>query len=56
MLFELVALGIICVVPPIVFFAILAVFVWSLVAGIWLAVQEPAQGPAREPDVTLTAA
>jgi len=52
----LAALGIICVVPPIAFFAFLAMFVWSLVAGIWLAVQKPAQVPAREPDVTLTAA
>jgi hypothetical protein len=50
------ALGIICVVPPLSWFAFLATLVWSLVAGIWLAAQKPAQVPASEPDVTLTAA
>lgn len=50
------ALGIICMVPPVAFFAFLAMIAWSLVAGIWLAVQTPAQVPASEPEVTLTAA
>lgn len=52
----LVALGVVCAVPPISFFAFLAMFLWSLVAGIWLAVQKPAQVPASEPDVSLAAA
>jgi hypothetical protein len=50
------ALGIICAVPPIAWWALLATFLWALVAGIWLAVQKPAQVPVREPDVSLTAA
>lgn len=50
------ALGIICAVPPIAWWAFLATFVWTLVAGIWLAVQKPAAVPAREPEVSLTAA
>jgi hypothetical protein len=50
------ALGILCAVPPLSWFAFLATFLWSLVAGIWLTAQKPAQVPSSEPDVTLTAA
>jgi hypothetical protein len=50
------ALGIICAVPPISWFAFLAMLLWSLVAGIWLAVQKPPRVPASEPEVALTAA
>jgi len=50
------ALGIICAVPPLSWFAFLAMLVWSLVAGIWLAARKPAQVRASEPDVALTAA
>ncbi len=47
------ALGIICAVPPLSWFAFLAMFLWSLVAGIWLAVRKPARVPASEPEATL---
>jgi len=51
------AFGILCAVPPISWFAFLAMFLWSLVAGIMLAVRNPAaQVPAKEPDATLAAA
>lgn len=51
------AIGILCAVPPLSWFASLAVLLWSLAAGIWLAAQKPAAPvPATAPDVTLTAA
>jgi len=43
-------------VPPISFRAFLAIFLWALVAGIWLAAQRPAQAPVGERDVSLAAA
>lgn len=49
-------LGVICLVPPISWFAFLAMFLWSLVAGIWLTVKRPAQVRQTEPDLSLTAA
>jgi hypothetical protein len=49
-------LGIVSAVPPISFWAFLAMFLWTLVAGIWLAAQRPAQAPKRERDVSLAAA
>lgn len=48
------AFGVAAVVPPISWFAFLAMFLWSLVAGIWLAARKPAQVPVSEPDVSLT--
>jgi hypothetical protein len=49
--------GIACAVPPISWFALLATFLWVLVAGIWLTIQRPApSSPARERDVSLAAA
>ena len=50
------ALGVICLVPPISWFAFLAMFLWTLVAGIWLTVKRPAQVRQTEPDLSLTAA
>jgi hypothetical protein len=50
------AIGIAAAVPPVSWFALLATFLWVLVAGIWLAVQRPAPVPARERDVSLAAA
>jgi hypothetical protein len=47
------AFGILAVVPPISFFAFLAMFLWALVAGIWLAVQTPAQVRDGDRDVSL---
>jgi hypothetical protein len=49
-------LGVASAVPPISFWAFLAIFLWALVAGIWLAVKRPAPAPARERDVSLAAA
>lgn len=47
-------LGVVCAVPPLSWFLLLAMLLWSLVAGIWLGLQRPAPVPASEPDVTLT--
>lgn len=52
----LLVVGIAALVPPISWFAFLAMFLWSLVTGIWLAVRKPAQVPVPEPDVSLIAA
>jgi hypothetical protein len=49
------ALGVASAVPPISFWAFLLIFLWSLTAGIWLAVQKPAQVHRSEPEVSLTA-
>jgi hypothetical protein len=50
------ALGVASAVPPISFWAFLLIFLWSLMAGIWLAVQKPTQVHSSEPEVSLTAA
>ena len=50
------ALGVICLVPPISWFAFLAMFLWSLIAGVWLTVKRPSQVRQTEPDLSLTAA
>ena len=47
------AFGILAIVPPISFFAFLAMFLWALVAGIWLAVQGPPQVRESNRDVSL---
>lgn len=51
----LLALGVASAVPPIAFFAFLAMFLWALAAGIWLTVQKPAEVPGSMPEVSLTA-
>ena len=46
-------LGIATAVPPVSWFALLGIFLWVLVAGIWLAVQRTPQVRQAEPDVSL---
>lgn len=45
--------GIAVAVPPISFLALLAIFLWVLVAGIWLAVQGMPQVRQSDPEVSL---
>lgn len=47
------AFGICAVVPPVTFFAVLAVFLWVAASGIWLVAQGPPDVAEREPDVRL---
>jgi hypothetical protein len=47
------AFGILAVVPPVSWFAFLAMFLWALVAGIWLAVKTPAEVRQGDRDVSL---
>jgi hypothetical protein len=49
----LLVFGIAAVVPPVSWFALLAVFLWVLVAGIWLTAQSPSRVRESEPDVSL---
>ena len=48
------AFGVAAAVPPLSFFAFLAIFLWALVAGIWLVVKDraPVQAEPREPSLT----
>lgn len=48
------AFGVVAAVPPLSFFAFLAIFLWALVAGIWLVVKDraPVQAEPREPSLT----
>jgi hypothetical protein len=48
------AFGVLAAVPPLSFFAFLAIFLWALVAGIWLVVKDraPVQAEPREPSLT----
>jgi hypothetical protein len=46
-------LGIATAVPPVSWFALLGIFLWVLVAGIWLAVQRTPQVRQVEPEVSL---
>lgn len=48
------AFGIAAAVPPISWFAFLAMFVWALVAGIWLTVRVRTPAPAEQPEPSLT--
>ena len=50
------ALGVAAVVPPLSFWAFLAMVLWALAAGIWLTAQKPAPVRSREPEASLTAA
>jgi hypothetical protein len=45
--------GIGAAVPPVSWFALLGIFLWVLVAGIWLAVQGTPQVRQTEPEVSL---
>jgi hypothetical protein len=45
--------GIAAVIPPVSWFALLAIFLWVLVAGIWMAVQGTPRVRESEPDVSL---
>ena len=47
------ALGVLTVVPPVSWFAFLAMFLWALAAGIWLAVKTPAEVRQGDRDVSL---
>jgi len=47
------AVGICAAVPPMAFFAVLATFLWVLVASIWLVVQRPPEVRVSEPDVSF---
>jgi hypothetical protein len=50
------AFGIAAAVPPISWFAFLAMFAWALVAGVWLAVRERTPVQASQPEPSLTPA
>jgi hypothetical protein len=45
--------GVAAAVPPISFIALLAAFLWVLVAGVWLAVQGPPRVRETQPEVSL---
>lgn len=45
--------GVAVAVPPISFFALLAIFLWVLVAGAWLAIQPPPQVRQSDRDLSL---
>jgi len=49
----LVVFGIAAAIPPVTFFAILAIFLWAASCGIWLVAQGPPDVTGREPDVRL---
>lgn len=51
----LVAIGIICAIPPIAWFAMLATFLWALIAGVWLAVRGKPRVSADQPEPTFAA-
>jgi hypothetical protein len=48
------AVGVLAAVPPLSFFAFMAIFLWALIAGIWLVVKDraPVQAEPREPSLT----
>jgi hypothetical protein len=50
------ALGIVAAVPPLAFWAFVIVFLWALVAGIWLVVKDRAPVQAGQPEPSLTPA
>jgi hypothetical protein len=49
----LVVFGIAAAIPPVTFFAVLAIFLWVLSCGIWLVAQGPPDVTEREPDFGL---
>jgi hypothetical protein len=49
----LVVFGIAAAIPPVTFFAVLAIFLWAASCGIWLVAQGPPDVTGREPDVRL---
>jgi hypothetical protein len=49
----LVLFGIAAVIPPVTFFAVLAIFLWAAACGIYLIAQGPPDVAEREPDIRL---
>ncbi|HTW05549.1 MAG TPA: hypothetical protein VMF87_35015 [Streptosporangiaceae bacterium] len=49
----LVVFGIAAVIPPVTFFAVLAIFLWVLTCGAYLVAQGPPDVTEREPDIGL---
>jgi hypothetical protein len=49
----LIVFGIAAAVPPVTFFAVLAIFLWVLTCGIYLIAQGPPDVTEREPDIRL---
>jgi hypothetical protein len=49
----LIVFGIAAAVPPVTFFAVLAIFLWVLTCGIYLVAQGPPDVTEREPDIRL---
>jgi hypothetical protein len=52
---ALFALGVVAAVPPLWFWAFLFMFLWALIAGIWLAAQQTSRTIPGEPDLSSTA-
>jgi hypothetical protein len=50
---TLFAFGICAIIPPVTFYAVLAIFLWVLSGGIWLVAQGPPDVTEREPDIRL---
>jgi hypothetical protein len=49
----LVGFGIAAAIPPVTFFAVLAIFLWAATCGIYLVAQGPPDVTEREPDIGL---
>jgi hypothetical protein len=49
----LIVFGIAAAIPPVTFFAVLAIFLWVLTCGIYLVAQGPPDVTEREPDIKL---
>jgi hypothetical protein len=49
----LIVFGIAAAIPPVTFFAVLAIFLWVLTCGIYLVAQGPPDVTEREPDIRL---
>ena len=49
----LVVFGIAAAIPPVTFFAVLAIFLWAAACGIYLVAQGPPNVTGREPDIGL---
>ena len=49
----LILFGIAAAIPPVTFFAVLAIFLWVLTCGIYLVAQGPPDVTEREPDIRL---
>ena len=49
----LIVFGIAAAIPPVTFFAVLAIFLWAAACGIYLVAQGPPDVTEREPDIRL---